>query len=388
MQQTRKIRRSVLALIMVGVVAVTAVLVIAVLLADNQQARSMAQPFGPAATSSPVVRSAPATLTPTLKSVVAVIRPTATVLPTVTPSPTPTQPFFGEPETIGTSVQGRPLIVYRLGRGPIKRAFIGAIHGGYEWNTTELMTRTLDYLREHPEVIPPEITLYILPLANPDGYAAGTDRVTGRLNANLVDLNRNWDYQWQMTATHGTQPVSAGSKPFSEPETRALRDFIMSQQLDAVVFYHSAFSAVFQGAGITTSQTVDLAQLMAQATGYRYAPEGVPGQITTGDSIDWLTANGITAIEVELSTHQALDWEQNLRGLEAFLNWGLSRSTPTRMARPPNSRSGAFPTYVTQPGDTLWTIANQFNVTVEELARANQMNTDDILPVGKTLIIP
>ena len=383
MPQTRKIRPST-AIVIMGSAAVGAtLLVLAALLIVDQQPRSAAQPIGPVMTASPVIPAAPALMTPTLKSVVAVIQPTATAAPTIAPSPTPTQSFFGEPETMGTSVQGRPLIVYRVGTGPIKRALIGAIHGGYEWNTTELLTKTLDYLREHPEVIPPEITLHILPLANPDGYAAGTDRINGRLNANQVDLNRNWDYQWHMTATHGTQPVSAGSAPFSEPETKALRDFIVNEQLDAVIFYHSAFSAVFQGAGITTSQTVDLARLMAQATGYRYAPEGVPGQMTTGDAIDWLTMKGITAVEVELSTHQMLDWEQNRRGLEAFLNWNLARAPSTTTPQPPHVRS-----HVTQSGDTLWTIANQYAVTVEDLVRANQLQTDDILPVGKLLIIP
>ena len=32
---------------------------------------------------------------------------------------------------------------------------------------------------------------------------------------------------------------------------------------------------------------------------------------------------GITAVEVELSTHTELDWEQNLAALLAFLNWDL-----------------------------------------------------------------
>lgn len=259
---------------------------------------------------------------PHLVKVTVTATPTSTLVPpTAVATPTATPPFIEGPFPIGYSVQHRPIMAYRLGRGPIVRALIGGLHGGYEWNTVALMTETLDYLMTQPDMIPEHVTLYIIPVANPDGLIAGTDRVSGRLNANRVDLNRNWDYQWQLTATHGIWPVSAGQMPVSEPETIALRDFIIGQEVEAVVFYHSAFAAVFSGAGVTTSHTVELARLLAEATGYRFAPEGVPGQITTGNAIDWLTANGITAVEVELTNHQDLDWEQNLRGLRAFLNW-------------------------------------------------------------------
>jgi hypothetical protein len=276
------------------------------------------QKIVPTATDVPTVLHQVSTATAT-------VTPTSTpVPPTSTPSPTPTPPFNDGPFPIGYSVQERPIMAYRLGRGPIARALIGGLHGGYEWNTVTLMTETIDYLMTQPDMIPEQVTLYIVPVANPDGLVAGTDRINGRLNANQVDLNRNWDYQWQMTATYGIWPVSAGQMQFSEPETNALRDFIGEHKLEAVVFYHSAFAATFSGAGVTTSHTVELARVLADATGYRYAPAGVPGQITTGNAIDWLTANGITAVEVELTNHFDLDWEQNLRGLRAFLNWNIS----------------------------------------------------------------
>jgi hypothetical protein len=249
-------------------------------------------------------------------------------LPTALPTHTVMPPFVEGPFPIGYSVQQRPIMAYRLGRGPIERALIGGLHGGYEWNTVMLLTETLEYLSDNPAVIPAEITLHVVPVANPDGLAAGIDRVRGRMNAHRVDLNRNWDYHWQTTATHGRWPVFAGRFPFSEPETIALRDFILEREMNAVVFYHSAFAAVFSGAGVTASHTVELARTLAEATGYRYAPEGVPGQITTGDAIDWLTVNGITAVEVELTNHHDLDWEQNQRGLQAFLKWNLPQRRP------------------------------------------------------------
>ncbi|MGD8759536.1 MAG: M14 family metallopeptidase [Anaerolineales bacterium] len=250
--------------------------------------------------------------------------PPATPTPTIPPTPTATpRPLMEGPFTIGTSVLGRPLEAYRIGKGPISRVIIGGIHGGYEWNTTVLVNRLVDYFWASPELVPPEVTLYLIPCANPDGAAAGTDRIHGRMNANGVDLNRNWDYEWQSVASHGPWPVSGGTAPFSEPETAALRDFILSRGIQAAIFYHSALSMVFAGAGRETSKTEELALLMARYTGYQYMPNGLPGQITTGDAIDWLTSIGITAVEIELTTHEDLDWTRNLQAMLAFLQWDL-----------------------------------------------------------------
>ncbi|MBI2845532.1 MAG: LysM peptidoglycan-binding domain-containing protein [Chloroflexi bacterium] len=44
--------------------------------------------------------------------------------------------------------------------------------------------------------------------------------------------------------------------------------------------------------------------------------------------------------------------------------------------------------YVVEEGDTLWDIALQFGVTVEELIAANNLPDPDSLAVGQELIIP
>ena len=151
----------------------------------------------------------------------------------------------------------------------------------------------------------------------------GPGRLEGRFNDNEVDLNRNWDYMWQPMSTHGSTPVSGGASPFSEPESAGLRDLILEEQIEAVIIYHSAMAAVFQGVGTETSDTVELALLMVEQTGYRYAPTEVLYEPTTGNAIDWLTVNGITAVEIELSTHEDIDWDVNWKALMAFLHWNL-----------------------------------------------------------------
>jgi spore germination protein YaaH len=44
--------------------------------------------------------------------------------------------------------------------------------------------------------------------------------------------------------------------------------------------------------------------------------------------------------------------------------------------------------YVVQPGDSLWSIAARFGVSVQAIAAANHLASQQMLHVGQTLIIP
>ena len=123
--------------------------------------------------------------------------PTPTAVPSLTPQPEPSAtPLGSRPNIIGYTVAGRPLTMYRYGDGPSRRLIIAGIHGGYEWNTIALAHQLMSHLTVHPETIPPDVSLYLLPALNPDGEARSSS-YEGRANENGVDLNRNWPSQWQ-----------------------------------------------------------------------------------------------------------------------------------------------------------------------------------------------
>ena len=44
--------------------------------------------------------------------------------------------------------------------------------------------------------------------------------------------------------------------------------------------------------------------------------------------------------------------------------------------------------YIVKPGDTLWKIAKQFNSTIDEIARMNGIENQDLISVGQKLYIP
>ena len=316
--------------------------------------------------------------------------------PTLTPTATPLPSFFEGPIEYGRSVNNLPLSAYRLGYGESARVIIGGIHGGYEWNTIELISDTLKYYQEHSEEIPANVTLYIIPNMNPDGYAADTSAEIGRMNGNLVDLNRNWDYQWQVTATHGTRPVKAGIGPFSEPETAATRDFILNHNIELAIFYHSAMGVVFSGAEREKCATFELAEMLSKITGYPHQTEGIHGQITTGDAIDYLSDIGIAAAEVELTTHNSTneqEWQRNLAGIQSFLNWTIPGTYQDVPGKTLIEGEWKYEIYTIQINDTLWGIAESYDMTINsaryvEFLHANTIDENTTIKVEDTLKIP
>lgn len=244
---------------------------------------------------------------------------------------------FSESMVIGTSVEGRSITATRYGNGDTHVLFVGGIHGGYEWNSTLLAYAFMDYLDAHPEFVPDNMTLSVIPSLNPDGtfdvigkegrFARSDIPLdegsigTGRFNANDVDLNRNFDCKWQPTSTWRSQKVSAGTTPFSEPEAIALRDFVQEHKPQAVIFWHSQANAVYASEceeGILP-QTMEI--MNAYATAARYKAVSVfDAYPVTGDAEGWLASIGIPAITVELSSHESVEWERNLAGVTALIS--------------------------------------------------------------------
>ncbi len=253
--------------------------------------------------------------------------------PESTPAPLPQA--TSTREVIGTSVEGRAIESYTWGTGDSRLLFVGGVHGGYEWNSVLLAYQFMEYLDANPEIIPSGISVTVVPSANPDGIfkvtgkegrftaadviADETVQASARFNARDVDLNRNFNCKWQPESTWRGQTVSAGTAPFSEPEAAALRDFILAEKPDAVVFWHSQANAVYASEcenGILP-RTRDVMNTYAKAAGYP-AVDSFDAYAITGDAEGWLASVNIPAITVELSTHETVEWERNLSGIKAL----------------------------------------------------------------------
>jgi len=184
----------------------------------------------------------------------------------------------------GESIDGRELVARRSGNPQSERAalIVGEIHGDEEAGLP-IVRR----LRRDPGAAI-GIDLWTVASVNPDGHA--DDR---RTNARGVDLNRNFSIGWD-----GSEPVGSGyypgPKPFSEPESRALRDLIRRIDPDVTIHYHQPWGAVLTPCdGPAPAQ-----RLYARISGLptdRCRGQGLPGTVTR-----WQRARDETSFVVEL----------------------------------------------------------------------------------------
>jgi murein peptide amidase A len=133
---------------------------------------------------------------------------------------------------LGVSVEGRPIGLVRLGDPAAARKVlvVGCIHGN------ECAGRAIvDRLVARRDA-PAGTQLLLVRDLNPDGFRRNT-----RANARGVDLNRNSSQMWR------ARPAGAGFggvRPFSEPETRAVRALILAERPAITVWYHQPFGLV------------------------------------------------------------------------------------------------------------------------------------------------
>ena len=90
-------------------------------------------------------------------------------------------------------------------------------------------------------------TFVIIPMENENGRdLVEKGDLCERKNGHGVDPNRNWALDWGVKApAYDPKEEYPGKAPFSEPESRILRDLIAGFKPHAVVNWHSGMSAVF-----------------------------------------------------------------------------------------------------------------------------------------------
>ncbi|MBX9906504.1 hypothetical protein K2X96_01230 [Patescibacteria group bacterium] len=240
---------------------------------------------------------------------------------------------------IGKSVEGRDIVAYHYGEGDTDLLFIGGIHGGYSWNTALVSYELMDYLAQSSSTVPKNVRVTVIPVMNPDGLSKVVGSTTGRFaqadisgsqetlikgrfNANVVDLNRNFDCDWNEKGMWQNKAVSGGAAVFSEPESQAVKAYVEANTPDAVVVWYSSAGGVFASSchnGVS-GETTSIMKTFADASGYK-AYQDFDFYEITGDMVNWFAKKEIPAISVLLATHTSTDWAKNKAGVDALLKF-------------------------------------------------------------------
>ncbi len=194
-----------------------------------------------------------------------------------------------EKTVIGKSLFGRKIYALKIGEGSPVGLAQYAIHGR-EYITSHLALK-------HFERGVFKGSFWLVPLANPDGALLSQKGLSsvkrklaqeklillngGKKNFSLwkangrgVDLNVNFDARWGTGAKNVLKAGAEnyiGKRPFSEPETRALKRFTEKIKPDYTVSYHTKGEEIywyFYQSMRTCPRDKGLATALSQSTGY------------------------------------------------------------------------------------------------------------------------
>ncbi|HTL11868.1 MAG TPA: M14 family metallopeptidase [Bdellovibrionota bacterium] len=225
-------------------------------------------------------------------------------------------------ESIGKSLEGRDLLAIHINTDPADLAsgksqkpgmiYMGA-HHAREHLSVEMPLMLADHLlkNRHDNQISALLEgrdIWIIPMVNPDGceYDVSTGsykmwRKNRRNNGDGtmgVDLNRNYGFMWGSggSSNDGSSDVFMGPKPFSEPETQAIRDFVTSHRNATTLLTFHTFSELIlypwghKYDAISDQRDHQVFDTMARTMSQwnHYTPEQASQlYIASGDTTDW-----------------------------------------------------------------------------------------------------
>ena len=245
-------------------------------------------------------------------------------------------PAIAKVFVLGESLEGRRIYALKISDNVEReeaqaQVLILGCHHAREWISVEVPFLCGKYLAENyatnPEVkrLVDRSEVWIVPLVNPDGleytiHAYRYWRKNRRDNGGGqfgVDLNRNYEYKWGLDAVGSSaDPSSAiyrGAAPFSEPETRAVRDLFLKKDFRALVSYHSFSQVILYPWSYTDLPSdrdaelrdiaVEMSDRIKAVNGRLYKPgqSGKDLYLSNGDTTDWTFGlSGIPSYTIEL----------------------------------------------------------------------------------------
>ena len=209
-------------------------------------------------------------------------------------------PDFTELELIGKSVEGRNIHALKVGTGKKMILMDASMHAREHMTTNVLMEMIDQYTVAYANnsnfgtynvrSVLNNVAIWFVPMVNPDGVTLvqygpnamknptqvkqinGYSSDFGRWKANArgVDLNRNFDSRWAgLPKGSPSWQMYRGPAPFSEPESKALGQFMAKYPFKTNLAIHSSGQVIYWGFNKQTEfRNTNLARLLSNTTGY------------------------------------------------------------------------------------------------------------------------
>jgi len=246
---------------------------------------------------------------------------------------------------IGITFEGRDIVLAKISKNVEKAdekpalLYTGSVHAR-EWIGHELALKFIDYVAKNQNVDPEleksltESTIYMVPCLNPDGYEYSRKhfsfwRKNRRKNHDGtigVDLNRNFSIGF-VKQKDTSSNVYGGEEPFSEAETRAMKDFVDAHDNITIAFdYHSQGNVFFPAHKFMHEAELDGTDMnvlcanmndeFAKVTGRKYGIHRgkPPAHLISGSGREYYYNKGILAVVVEVGTKNIPDYMKSMSG--------------------------------------------------------------------------
>ncbi len=254
-----------------------------------------------------------------------------------------TNPNLFKVEVIGQTWENRDIIAVSITKdvdtNKDKPAlfYTGTIHAR-EWIGIELSLSFAKYILDHIDYDPQlnsildRTTLYMVPCANPDGFEYSRNhfsfwRKNRRKNSDGsfgVDLNRNFSVGFTPNKDM-TSNVYSGPSAFSEPETAALRDFVLEHEnITIALDYHSQGNVFFPAHNFIHEDAIDaidlnllagnMAEEIKKESGREYGVHmgKPPVHLISGSGREFYYSQGALSLVAEVGTRNISDYIEHM----------------------------------------------------------------------------
>ncbi len=233
---------------------------------------------------------------------------------------------------LGNSLQGQQIFAIEIRGGGDATGRPAVIFSGTQHAREWLSPMTVMYIADKlvrdygndPRItaLLDACTVHIVPIVNPDGYQYSWNsnrlwRKNRRVNSGGsvgVDLNRNWGYEWGGDGSSGSggSETYRGVAPFSEPETRAVRDYITARpQIVGHIDFHTYGQLILSQWGFEYGEPDD-----PDGTTIRYLNDVIRGAIAQQSGVHYEA--GPAGETLYLASGVFPDWSYGARGIFAW----------------------------------------------------------------------